>query len=417
MDFAFHNLLARTDHMPPADPWMSGATIIDTARDADVKVIDYDRLTAAGSGADAYVSFDNVKVGQTMADTVGPVIDELPGTPNVVMMNGGPTDNNSKLFKQGYNETGDFAVSKKADAGDWKVVADQDVPDWDNQTGGQIFEQMLATAGGSVDGVLAANDGLAGAVIAVLKKNNLVDAYMRPVAWRGSEELSVPGRNNKVHVAIAAWVWPSYFSTEEKLKGIRLEWSKWKRPSPETIPSAAKAAGLYMICTLSKDAAMANGYADALMLDYRGLVAEATGANVFFVKGDEIVTPAPDCFLNGITRQTLIQLARENLRATQILQERMETIWLYNWDQLNTPGFVPTSFEAPFYPVGGQAGQGLTYKGAVAIEPSGVTESYANDLRKVTVRVNWVSGSATRAREMSTMVSRYGMHNYIYYSN
>jgi len=146
----------------------------------------------------------------------------------------------------------------------------------------------------------------------VLDKNGLVDAYVRPVAWRGSEELSVPARNNKVHVAIAAWVWPSYFSVEEKLKGIRLEWSKWKRPSPETIPSSAKAAGLYMICTLSKDAAMANGYADALMLDYRGYVAEATGANVFFIKGKNIVTPEPDCFLNGITRQTLIELAKRN---------------------------------------------------------------------------------------------------------
>lgn len=146
----------------------------------------------------------------------------------------------------------------------------------------------------------------------VLEKNNLVDAYVRPVAWRGSEELSVPARKNKIHVAIAAWVWPSYFSVEEKLKGIRLEWSKWKRPSPETIPSSAKAAGLYMICTLSKDAAMANGFADALMLDYRGYVAEATGANVFFVKGKEITTPTPDCFLNGITRQTLIALAKEN---------------------------------------------------------------------------------------------------------
>jgi branched-chain amino acid aminotransferase len=146
----------------------------------------------------------------------------------------------------------------------------------------------------------------------VLEKNNLVDAYVRPVAWRGSEELSVPARNNKIHLAIAAWVWPSYFSVEEKLKGIRLEWSKWKRPSPETIPSSAKAAGLYMICTLSKDAAMANGFADALMLDYRGYVAEATGANVFFVKGKEITTPTPDCFLNGITRQTLIALAKEN---------------------------------------------------------------------------------------------------------
>ncbi len=165
----------------------------------------------------------------------------------------------------------------------------------------------------------------------VLAKNNLVDAYMRPVAWRGSEELSVPGRNNKVHLAIAAWVWPSYFSVEEKLKGIRLEWSKWKRPSPETIPSSAKAAGLYMICTLSKDAAMANGYSDALMLDYRGYVAEATGANVFFVKGDEIHTPTPDCFLNGITRQTLIQLAREN--GYKVIERHIKPEELANFDE------------------------------------------------------------------------------------
>ena len=146
----------------------------------------------------------------------------------------------------------------------------------------------------------------------VLAANKLTDAYMRPVAWRGSETISVPARDNKVHLAIATWVWPSYFTMEERLKGIRLQWARWKRPSPETIPCKAKAAGLYMICTLSKHAAMDAGYADALMLDYRGLVAEATGANVFFVKGDEIHTPTPDCFLNGITRQTLIGLARSN---------------------------------------------------------------------------------------------------------
>ena len=142
----------------------SGATIIDKAREADVKVVDYDRLTAAGSGADVYVSFDNVKVGQTMANTVGPVIDDLPGTPNVVMMNGGPTDNNSKLFKQGYNETGDFAVKTKAAAGELKVVADQDVPDWDNQQALTLFEQILVAQKNKVDAVYAANDGIAGSV-------------------------------------------------------------------------------------------------------------------------------------------------------------------------------------------------------------------------------------------------------------
>ena len=184
--------------------------------------------------------------------------------------------------------------------------------------GGEVFKlkehtERLIQSGKTLDFTIPYSaDEINAACRLVLEKNNLVDAYMRPVAWRGSEELSVPGRNNKVHLAIAAWVWPSYFSVEEKLKGIRLEWSRWKRPSPETIPCTAKAAGLYMICTLSKDAAMANGYADALMLDYRGLVAEATGANVFFIKGKEIHTPLPDCFLNGITRQTLIALAKEN---------------------------------------------------------------------------------------------------------
>lgn len=151
----------------------SGATIIETAREADVKVIDYDRLTAAGGGADAYVSFDNVRVGQTMADTVGPVIDELDvEKPKVVMMNGGPTDNNSKLFKQGYNETGDYAVSKKVEAGEWELVADQDVPDWDNQQALTLFEQILVANNNDVDAVFAANDGIAGAVISALQSAN-----------------------------------------------------------------------------------------------------------------------------------------------------------------------------------------------------------------------------------------------------
>jgi len=145
----------------------------------------------------------------------------------------------------------------------------------------------------------------------VLKKNNLADAYMRPVAWRGSEEMGVNARNNKVHVAIAAWEWPSYFSRGERLKGIRLTIADWRRPAPDTIPCKSKAAGLYMICTLSKQAAADKGYSDAMMLDYRGLVSEATGANVFFHRDGELHTPTPDCFLNGITRQTVIGLARD----------------------------------------------------------------------------------------------------------
>jgi branched-chain amino acid aminotransferase len=203
--------------------------------------------------------------------------------------------------------------------------------------GGEIFKsrehtERLIRSAGQLDFVIPYSaDEIEAAKRLVLEKNGLTDAYVRPVAWRGSEELSVPGRNNKVHLAIASWVWPSYFSVEEKLKGIRLEWSKWKRPSPETIPSHAKAAGLYMICTLSKDAAMANGFADALMLDYRGYVAEATGANVFFIKGDEITTPLPDCFLNGITRQTVIGLAKE--KGYKVTERHMKPEELANFDE------------------------------------------------------------------------------------
>jgi len=182
--------------------------------------------------------------------------------------------------------------------------------------GGEVFKlrehtERLIFSGRTLDFEIPYSaDTLDAACREVLARNDLVDAYMRPVAWRGSETISVPARDNTVHVAIAAWVWPSYFSTEERLKGIRLQWSKWRRPAPDTIPCKAKAAGLYMICTLSKHAAMDAGYADALMLDYRGYVAEATGANVFFVKGKEITTPLPDCFLDGITRRTVIGLAK-----------------------------------------------------------------------------------------------------------
>jgi branched-chain amino acid aminotransferase len=148
------------------------------------------------------------------------------------------------------------------------------------------------------------------ACIEVCARNGLHDGYLRPVAWRGAEVMGVASKGSKVHVAVAAWEWPSYFDPEEKKKGIRITHSKWRRPDPATIPSEAKAAGLYMICTLSKDAAERAGYADALMLDYRGYVAEMTGANVFFIKDGVIHTPKPDCFLNGITRLSLIDLAR-----------------------------------------------------------------------------------------------------------
>ncbi|MFO1237584.1 MAG: branched-chain amino acid aminotransferase [Alphaproteobacteria bacterium] len=145
---------------------------------------------------------------------------------------------------------------------------------------------------------------------AVVKANGAADAYVRPVAWRGSEMMAVSAQHSTIHVAIASWVWPSMFDPAVKMKGIRLDISDWKRPSPESAPCHAKAAGLYMICTLSKHAAEAKGYQDAMMYDYRGYVSEATGANMFFVKDGRIHTPLPDCFLNGITRQSVIALAR-----------------------------------------------------------------------------------------------------------
>ncbi|MBL4907549.1 MAG: branched-chain amino acid aminotransferase [Sneathiella sp.] len=140
--------------------------------------------------------------------------------------------------------------------------------------------------------------------------NKIVDGYVRPLAWRGSEMMGVSAQQNKINVAVAAWVWPSYFDPKSKMQGIRLKVSDWKRPSPETIPTESKAAGLYMICTLSKHQAESEGYDDAVMLDYRGQIAEATGANIFFTKKGVLHTPTPDCFLDGITRRTVIDLAR-----------------------------------------------------------------------------------------------------------
>jgi branched-chain amino acid aminotransferase len=136
------------------------------------------------------------------------------------------------------------------------------------------------------------------------------DAYVRPIAWRGSEMMGVSAQQNRINVAIAVWEWPSYFKPEEKLKGIRLDMAQYRRPDPATAPSKSKATGLYMICTLSKHEAERKGYADAMMLDWRGRVAEATGANVFFVKDGVLHTPTPDCFLDGITRRTVIDLAK-----------------------------------------------------------------------------------------------------------
>jgi len=155
----------------------------------------------------------------------------------------------------------------------------------------------------------------------VVAANGFMDAYVRPVAYRGSEQMGVSAQQSKIHVAIASWEWPSYFSPELREKGIKLTFSKWRRPAPDTAPTASKAAGLYMICTLSKHAAEAEGWHDALMLDYRGQLAEATGANLFLVKDGVIHTPTPDCFLNGITRQTVMALAAK--RGIKVIERAM----------------------------------------------------------------------------------------------
>lgn len=195
---------------------------------------------------------------------------------------------------------------------------------------------------------------------AALDANGLTNAYVRPVAWRGAgEDMGVASARNPVHLAIAVWEWGAYYG-DAKTKGAKLDIAKWKRPSPETAPSQAKAAGLYMIATLSKHAAEAKGCSDALMFDYRGYVAEATGANMFFVKDGEVHTPTPDAFLNGLTRQTAITMLHEKgitVHERHIMPEELESFeqcWL-------------TGSAAEITPVG-QIGDYNFEVGALAIE-------------------------------------------------
>jgi branched-chain amino acid aminotransferase len=166
----------------------------------------------------------------------------------------------------------------------------------------------------------------------VVAKNNVVNGYVRPLAWRGSEMMAISAQKTKIHVAIASWSWPSYFSKEAKERGLRLQISKWARPAPNSAPTASKAAGLYMICTLSKHAAEQAGFEDALMLDYRGLLAEATGANMFLVMNGELHTPTPDCFLDGITRRTVIDLAKA--RGIKVVERHITPEELANAQEL-----------------------------------------------------------------------------------
>lgn len=199
--------------------------------------------------------------------------------------------------------------------------------------GGKIFlsrahSERLHFSAGQLDFEIPFTvDQIETAKAEVLAANGLSDAYVRAVAWRGAgEDMGVSSRRNPVRLAIAAWGWGNYYG-DAKTKGAKLDIARWKRPSPETAPSHAKAAGLYMICTMSKHEAEAKGCSDAMMFDYRGYVAEATGANIFFVKDGEVHTPKPDCFLNGLTRQTVIGMLNDRqikVHERHIMPEELE---------------------------------------------------------------------------------------------
>ena len=199
--------------------------------------------------------------------------------------------------------------------------------------GGVIFkgrehsERLLASAAAMDIPSPWTADDIDAAKAKALEANGLKDAYVRAVMWRGSgEDMGVAAALNPVHLGVAVWEWGAYYG-DAKTTGAKLDISKWKRPSPETIPCHAKAAGLYMICTMSKHAAQAKGCSDALMMDYRGYVAEATGANIFFTKGSKVITPTPDCFLNGLTRQTVIDLLKKQgteVEERHVMPEELE---------------------------------------------------------------------------------------------
>ena len=187
----------------------------------------------------------------------------------------------------------------------------------------------------------------------VLKDNSIENGYIRPVAWRGSEMMAISAQQTKIHVAIAAWNWPSMYKKDIKENGIRLKMATYRRPSPETAPCASKAAGLYMICTISKHEAEREGFDDALMLDYRGYLAEATGANLFLVTNGELHTPTPDCFLDGITRRTVMDLARA--RQMKVVERHLLPEELKNAQEVFLTGTA-----AEITPVREIAGQGFT---------------------------------------------------------
>jgi len=170
----------------------------------------------------------------------------------------------------------------------------------------------------------------------VIAANGIDDGYLRPIAWRGSEMMGVSAQACKIHVAIATWEWPAYFTPEARLEGIRMTWARYRRPAPDTAPIKSKAAGLYMICTLCKHEAEAAGYNDALMLDYRGYLAEGSGANLFLAIDGELHTPTADCFLNGITRQTVINLAEQ--RQIKVIERHIKPEELATADEVFLTG-------------------------------------------------------------------------------
>lgn len=208
--------------------------------------------------------------------------------------------------------------------------------------GGEVFKlrehtQRLLDSGAALGFEIPYSlERLERATLETVAAQGYADAYVRPVAWRGSEMMGVSAQQTTIHVAIAVWEWPSYFSPEARNRGIKLKTAKWRRPAPDTAPVHAKAAGLYMICTMSKHEAEAEGYDDALMLDWRGLVAESTGANIFLAREGRLHTPAPDCFLDGITRQTVIGLARA--RGIEVIERAIQPEELLGADEIFVTG-------------------------------------------------------------------------------